>query len=208
MNYPESLFYKLHHKVDFKSILRSDECKLLSCWLDFGEPTLSCQHHRLANSGSILKYANTTFPMELTQPYIDAALLNHGHQYNCRIMGVKGKEWLDVGIVKHSPLFHLEGSINITLRPEIAKMTNAYIEGHIKHHTTSFKARERLITNLTDSIKYLNQNTWYLNDTLPGIRNDTVKRGINEIITKLLTSRKQYNNRIRASKKSFGSAPF
>ena len=203
MNYPESLFYKLHPKVYFKAILRSDECKLLSCWLDYGEPTLSCQHHMLANSSSLLKYANTTFPMELTQPYIDAALLNHG-QYNCRIMGVKGKEWLDVGIVKHSPLFHLKGSINIALRPEIANMTNAYIKGHIKHYTTSFKAREHLITNLTHSIKYLIHNMRELNDTVPGIRNTTfeIGPGINKIITMLLTSRKQYNKRIRASKKA------
>ena len=157
MNYPESLFYKLHPKVYFKAILRSDECKLLSCWLDYGEPTLSCQHHWLANSSVILKYANTTFPMELTQPYIDAALLNHG-QYNCKIMGVKGKESLDVGIVKHSPLFHLKGSINITLRSEIAIMTSAYITDHIKHYTTSFKAREHLIAHLEYSLQYLNHH--------------------------------------------------
>ena len=203
MNYPESLFYKLHPKVDFKAILRSDECKLLSCWLDYGEPTLSCQHHRLANSSSILKYANTTFPMELTQPYIDAALLNHG-QYNCKIMGVKGKESLDVGIVKHSPLFHLWGSLNTTLCSEIANMINAYIKGHIKSYTTPLKAREDLIANLECSLQYLNHHAWELNTTVPGIRNTTfeVRLGIKKIITMLLTSRKQYCKRIRASKKA------
>jgi hypothetical protein len=203
MNYQESLFYKLHPKVDFKAILRSDECKLLSCWLDYGEPTLSCQHHWLANSSGILKYANATFPMELTQPYIDAALLNHG-QYNCRIMGVKGKEWLDVGIVKHSPLFHLKWSINITLRSEIADMTKAYIYGRIKHYTTSFKAREHLIAILEYSLQYLNHHAWELNDTVPGIRKATfeIGPGIEKTITMLLTSRKQYCKRIRASKKA------
>jgi|GEM_PF-5986981 len=138
----QNLFKKLHPDQGFIEILKTDECRLVHCWLDFGQPTKRCRHHMLANSHNLMFYFNSVFPVELSQAYIDAALLTHG-KYNCKIWNVRLK-LLHVGIEGNSPLFDVSvlKKINYSIGAEIKDMTTAYKKGEIMSYVTSVRAED------------------------------------------------------------------
>ncbi len=211
MKATEQTFNKLHPDFDFSKIIKSDECRLVHCWLDYGQPTKRCRHHALANSRYLMLYFNLVFPMDLPQEYIDAALLTHG-KYNCKVSKVYSN-WLQVGIGENSPLFDVDAveGINFSMGSEIQDMIVAYEKGEIMSHETTVREREEKIKQrqrnkkkldrvieeikkIHDSCKYLVHKSRGMEDVVPGI-NDAVKQtmpGIGEVLRLVAKTRRHY----------------
>ena len=207
-----AIFNKLHPNVDFIKLAKSDECRLVHCWLDYGRPTKRCRHHMLANSSRLTSYFNHVFPINLHQAYIDAALLTHG-RYICKVNTNVYCNWLQVGIPENSPLFDVDATdgINYSMSSEIQDITAAYQSGEIMSHVTTVAAselkikkrqrdKEKLnkaeveIKKIHKSSKGLVHKTKHLEDVVPGINAAITEAmpGIGEVIRLIETARRDF----------------